>query len=108
MILKYFLFGIEQSCHDIRITKQLVSDRLLQGCYYTNEIFCFYFIVSKTLTEGGNSGFQEKMSYFKEECGKLSRIGIQIAKMCTGIDSDITKEWKERNEDFEIWCKKNK
>ena len=76
--------------------------------YYPDEIFGFSSIVSKTLSEGGNSGFEEKMSYFKEECGKLSRIGIQIAKMCTGFDSDITKEWKERNEDFENWCKKNK
>ena len=47
----------------------------------------------------------DKMEYFKSECEKLSMVGYQIAKMCYGREGKMTKEWKERNQDFENWCK---
>ena len=47
-----------------------------------------------------------KMEYFKEECEKFSKIGLLIAKMCLGQEHFVTKDWKERNEDFENWLYK--
>ena len=54
------------------------------------------------------------LSYKKEfigkmevECEKLSKIGLQIAKMVAGQENSVTKEWKERNQDFQNWYKKN-
>ena len=47
----------------------------------------------------------DKMEYFKSECEKLSMVGYQIAKMCYGREGKMAKEWKERNQDFENWCK---
>ena len=54
------------------------------------------------------------LSYKKEfigkmevECEKLSKIGLQIAKMVGGQENSVTKEWKERNQDFQNWYKKN-
>ena len=46
-----------------------------------------------------------KMENFKEECAKFSKIGLLIAKNL-GQGNYATEEWKERNEDFENWCKK--
>ena len=46
-----------------------------------------------------------KMENFKEECAKFSKIGLLIAKNL-GQGNYATDEWKERNEDFENWCKK--
>ena len=45
------------------------------------------------------------MENFKEECAKFSKIGLLIAKNL-GQGNYATEEWKERNEDFENWCKK--
>ena len=45
------------------------------------------------------------MENFKEECAKFSKIGLLIAKNL-GQGNYATDEWKERNEDFENWCKK--
>ena len=41
------------------------------------------------------------------ESEKLSKIGLQIAKMVAGQENSVTKEWKERNQDFQNWYKKN-
>ena len=60
-----------------------------------------------TANENRNEEFVEKTEYFKGECGKVSKLGLQIAKMCSGKNSWMTSEWKERNEDFEKWCCKN-
>ena len=49
----------------------------------------------------------DKMEYFKRECEKLSEVGYKIAKMCLGQECPLTKEWKERNQDFKEWYKKN-
>ena len=43
----------------------------------------------------------DKMEFFKKECGKISMVGVQIAKIAYGNDSVTTKWWKEKNEDFE-------
>ena len=54
------------------------------------------------------AGFQknfDKIEYFRHECVKLSKVGHQIAKMCFGQQNALTKEWKERNQEFENWCK---
>ena len=76
-----------------------------------------YFIISRGFFSGAcgyyfskedrNEEFVEKMEYFKEECGKLSKVGIQIAKMITGKESFVTKNWIERNQDLDVWCKNN-
>ena len=50
----------------------------------------------------------DKREYFKEECEKFSKIGLQIVKMCLGQENVLTKEWKVKNEDFENWCPKKK
>ena len=41
------------------------------------------------------------MEYFKEECAKFSKIGLQIAKMW-GLDQehDVTKYWEEKTRRF--------
>ena len=44
-----------------------------------------------------------KVEYFKEECRKLSKVGYQIAKLVYGKEESLTKDWKERNEDFDTW-----
>ena len=47
-----------------------------------------------------------KMDTFKEECRKFSTCGFKIAaKSVCGNDSDTTREWKKRNEDFDSWYK---
>ena len=44
-----------------------------------------------------------KRDYFKEEFVKLSKVGYQISKLAFGKDTPVTKDWKERNEDFDNW-----
>ena len=46
-----------------------------------------------------------KRDYFKEEIVKLSKVAYQIAKLFFGKEGPATKEWKERNEDFDNWFK---
>ena len=48
----------------------------------------------------------EKMVHFKEECGKLSKVGYHISKMISGDGSRMTIEWNEMNQNFECWSKK--
>ena len=43
----------------------------------------------------------------EEECEKLSKEGLQIAEMIFGQKDSMTKEWKEKNQDFKNWYKKN-
>ena len=47
-----------------------------------------------------------KRDYFKEEFVKLSKVGYQISKLAFGKDTPVTKDWKERNEDFDNWFQK--
>ena len=46
-----------------------------------------------------------KRDYFKQEIVKLSKVAYQIAKLFFGKEGPATKEWKERNEDFDNWFK---
>ena len=46
-----------------------------------------------------------KMEYFKGECKKLAKIAFQMVKTIRGNDSKLTREWKERYENFENWSK---
>ena len=48
----------------------------------------------------------DKMIYFKGECQNLSKVGLQIAKMCLAPENAKIKEWKEINQDFDNWVKK--
>ena len=50
--------------------------------------------------------FDRKTEYFKEECAKFSKAGHHISEMVYGQEHNVTKGWKERNEDFENWYKK--
>ena len=50
---------------------------------------------------------KEFVGKMEVECEKLSKIGLQIAKMVGGQENFVTKEWKERNQDFKKWYKKN-
>ena len=71
----------------------------------------FIYIVLDQAFKYGISGFKAathqnngcKREYFKLECGKLSKVGYQIAKLVFGKEDDETKDWKERNEDFDKW-----
>ena len=45
------------------------------------------------------------MENYKGECANFSKIGLLIAKNLNQ-GTYLTEEWKERNEDFENWCKK--
>ena len=49
----------------------------------------------------------DKMKYFEGECQNLSKVGLQVAKMCFGQEHSKIKELKEVNQDFENWFKKN-
>ena len=50
---------------------------------------------------------KEFMAKMEVECEKLSKIGLQIAKMVGGQENSVTKEWKERNQDFQNLYRKN-
>ena len=47
-----------------------------------------------------------KMKYFKGECENLSKVGLQIANMHLDPYDDKIKQWKEINQDFDNWVKK--
>ena len=42
------------------------------------------------------------LKYFKDECQKFSKIGLEMSENMCGSDSVLTKKWKERN-DLERW-----
>ena len=71
----------------------------------------FIYIVLDQAFKYGISGFKAathqknggKREYFKQECGQLSKVGYQIAKLVFGKEDNETKDWKERNEDFDKW-----
>ena len=39
--------------------------------------------------------------YFEEECQNFSKVGLQLSEIVSGIDSIMTKDWQERNCNFE-------
>ena len=41
--------------------------------------------------------------YFAEECQKFSKVGLQLSETVSGIDSVMTKDWKERNCNLDKW-----
>ena len=47
-----------------------------------------------------------KMKYFKGECQNLCKVGLQIAKICCDPEQARLKQWKEINQDFDNWVKK--
>ena len=49
--------------------------------------------------------FKGKMESFKGECEKLAKITLQIVQTIKGNDSQLTREWKEKYENFENWFK---
>ena len=46
------------------------------------------------------------MNTFKLECEKLAKAGEQIAKIVEGKDSESTKSWRDKNQNFEDWCRR--
>ena len=48
----------------------------------------------------------ENMNTFKLECEKLAKAGEQIAKIVEGKDSESTKCWRDKNQNFEDWCRR--
>ena len=42
---------------------------------------------------------------FGEECKKVAKIALEMVKIIKGNDSKLTREWKERYENFEDWSK---
>ena len=49
----------------------------------------------------------ENMKNFKQECEKLAKAGEQIAKIVEGKDSESTKSWRDKNQNFEDWCRRS-
>ena len=47
------------------------------------------------------------MKYFKGECQNFSKVGLQLTKVISESDSIFTKDWKERNDNFEQWIMQN-
>ena len=63
----------------------------LAGCFFAQggDDLCFQPDVSS-------------LEYFKDECQKISKIGLEMSENMCGSDSVLTKKWKERN-DLERW-----
>ena len=55
----------------------------------------------------GKNEFVGKVEHFKGECEKVAKITLQMVKILNGNDSELTREWKERSENFETWFKNN-
>ena len=53
----------------------------------------------------GKKEFVGKMEIFKGECQKLAKISLPIVKTIYGDDSNFSREWKDRYENFENWFK---
>ena len=49
--------------------------------------------------------FPKKRTLFKRECEELAKITFQMVKTLYGNDSKLTREWKEKSENFENWFK---
>ena len=48
----------------------------------------------------------ENVNNFKQECEKLAKAGEQIAKIVEGKESESTKSWTDKNQNFEDWCRR--
>ena len=49
------------------------------------------------------SDMAARKEYFGGECKKLAKIALQMVKIIKGNGSKLTREWKERYENFENW-----
>ena len=73
-------------------------------CRNLNEVNRYRF--AKTLVSTlGKKEFVGKMEIFKGECQKLAKISLPIVKTIYGDDSNFSREWKDRYENFENWFK---
>ena len=45
------------------------------------------------------------MEFFNGECQKFSQVGLQLSEIISGSNSSLTKDWKERNCNFDEWAK---
>ena len=80
-------------------TKFFILKLLGKSFYYAS------FGYDLAMTSGSNkTEFAGKM---EKECRKLSKEGLQIAEMIFGQKDSVTKEWKEKNQDFKNWYRKN-
>ena len=59
------------------------------------------FVTAKLHSDSAN------MKYFKGECQNFSKVGLQLTKVISESDSIFTKDWKERNGNFEQWIMQN-
>ena len=50
----------------------------------------------------------ERMKYFKKHFGKISKVGEKVAETVIGYDDPYTKQWKEKNQNFDDWYSQNK
>ena len=61
---------------------------------------CLHFGIKLAERAEPHNLFIDKMKYFEKEGRMLSKIGLQIAKMCYGNDSLITAIWTARGSKY--------
>ena len=94
----------------------------MKYCYFDfTNFFRFitnYGFVINILDDGFRTGVQgyvtaklhsdsANMDYFKGECQNFSKVGLQLTNVISESDSIFTKDWKERNGNFEQWIMQN-
>ena len=61
---------------------------------------CLHFGIKLAERAEPHNLFIDKMKYFEKEGRMLSKIGLQIAKMCYGNDSVMATIWKARGSKY--------